>query len=257
MGLRSRAGFTLIELLVVISITALLAALLFPVFGLVKERGRFAACQSNLKQISYGWEAYRSEWDGAQPMWGWDYHKGDTILRLWSLRNAIPIGSGQALRGMPQVWLCPSLRTFGDSALLYNSGYLPNEELIAPEQNVRREDVGPGVYCSADYIDEDIPAPTETILLVDKRCGGPTRYDGFSLHPDAVYFGFPPSLGPVTTHGGGRSNYLFCDGSVRSLRAIQTLSPVNLWLNQPIAERQRLEGEQLEAWVRRFRPEYQ
>lgn len=46
-----RSGFTLIELLVVIAIIAILAAILFPVFSKVREKGRQSACMSNQKQI--------------------------------------------------------------------------------------------------------------------------------------------------------------------------------------------------------------
>jgi len=48
---RPSAGFTLIELLVVIAIIAILAAILFPVFASARERGKAAACLSNLKQF--------------------------------------------------------------------------------------------------------------------------------------------------------------------------------------------------------------
>ena len=53
-----RHGFTLIEILVVIAIIALLAAIIFPVFSLARERGRSAACQSNLKQLGAAMAMY-------------------------------------------------------------------------------------------------------------------------------------------------------------------------------------------------------
>lgn len=55
---RSRLAFTLIELLVVIGIIALLAALLVPVIGRSQERGRSAACLSNLRQVGIALQLY-------------------------------------------------------------------------------------------------------------------------------------------------------------------------------------------------------
>lgn len=61
---KSASGFTLIELLVVVAIIALLAAILFPVFGRARENARRSSCQSNLKQIGLGLEQYKNDYDG-------------------------------------------------------------------------------------------------------------------------------------------------------------------------------------------------
>lgn len=63
----SRRAFTLIELLVVIAIIALLAAILFPVFGRARENARSASCKSNLKQIGLGFQQYSQDYDGMTP----------------------------------------------------------------------------------------------------------------------------------------------------------------------------------------------
>ncbi len=63
---RSKA-FTLVELLVVIAIIAILAAILFPVFGRARENGRRTSCQSNLKQIGIGLLQYVQDYDEKLP----------------------------------------------------------------------------------------------------------------------------------------------------------------------------------------------
>jgi prepilin-type N-terminal cleavage/methylation domain-containing protein/prepilin-type processing-associated H-X9-DG protein len=54
-------GFTLIELLVVIAIIAILAAILFPVFGKAREKARQTQCLSNQKQIALAVALYAQE----------------------------------------------------------------------------------------------------------------------------------------------------------------------------------------------------
>src|SRR4051812_43872889 len=60
-------GFTLIELLVVIAIIAILAAILFPVFGRARENARRSTCQSNLKQLGLGFIQYSQDYDEKLP----------------------------------------------------------------------------------------------------------------------------------------------------------------------------------------------
>lgn len=67
----TQAGFTLIELLVVIAIIAILAAILFPVFGSAKEASRRASCCSNLAQLGRAVDMYKSDWNGFYPHGGW------------------------------------------------------------------------------------------------------------------------------------------------------------------------------------------
>ena len=60
-------GFTLIELLVVISIIAVLAGMLLPALGLVRNQARQAVCAGNLRQVSQAVLAYTDDNDGRPP----------------------------------------------------------------------------------------------------------------------------------------------------------------------------------------------
>lgn len=62
---RAQRGFTLIELLVVIAIIALLAAILFPVFAQVREKGRQTTCLANCRQIGMAQMLYLQDYDEA------------------------------------------------------------------------------------------------------------------------------------------------------------------------------------------------
>ena len=64
---RENFGFTLIELLVVISIIAVLAAMLFPVFAQAREKARQASCLSNMKQMGLAFTQYLSDFDNTYP----------------------------------------------------------------------------------------------------------------------------------------------------------------------------------------------
>ncbi|MBO4491987.1 MAG: prepilin-type N-terminal cleavage/methylation domain-containing protein [Lentisphaeria bacterium] len=62
-----KKGFTLIELLVVIAIIAILAGMLLPALGQVKERGKAVTCLNNLKNIGVAAVMYQGDYKGYMP----------------------------------------------------------------------------------------------------------------------------------------------------------------------------------------------
>lgn len=127
-----RSGFTLIELLVVIAIIALLAAMLLPAIGMVREMAKTTRCANNQRFIGVMYEAYAADHEGTYPpaylrsnmtwlganadvIYGvhgygpygtcWDhwasyllpYNEGDRLKNFWNQDMA-----------MVKAWVCPS-----------------------------------------------------------------------------------------------------------------------------------------------------
>lgn len=74
-----RSAFTLVEVLVVLSIVAILAAILFPVFAVARENARRTACVSNLKHLGLAMRMFESD-KGVFPHGGWTYRNQPTYF---------------------------------------------------------------------------------------------------------------------------------------------------------------------------------
>lgn len=96
-GIPQKRAFTLIELLIVIAIIAMLSAILFPAFTMVRDRARATSCANNLKQISMGMLQYAQDNDEKLPA---TFNSGGTS-RGWAGRFFDYVKS-------PAVYVCPS-----------------------------------------------------------------------------------------------------------------------------------------------------
>jgi prepilin-type N-terminal cleavage/methylation domain-containing protein/prepilin-type processing-associated H-X9-DG protein len=177
-----KRGFTLIELLVVIAIIAILAAILFPVFGRAREQARKATCQSNLKQLGLAAFMYVQDWD-----------------EKWMLSSDwAGTGSSAALNGYIKndgVWDCPSLS--GTSSVETDYAFNP---YVAESTNASFTNDPSAVICMGDNVKQD-----RHNLAVGT----------VATEPEGV------APWATTTHSEG-VNYLFCDGHVKWIRNGQT-----------------------------------
>ena len=209
-------GFTLIELLVVISIIAILAAMLFPVFARARENARRTSCLSNMKQIGLGFLQYTQDYDESYPLAS--YPAPDVS---WTT-------STQAYIKSVQLYRCPS-----DAASRWSSAVLPpalppyttSYVFNAWFSNKR------GGFARLASVNE----PTRSVILAEKA-DAPSMMLATADHFHPFCWGAPPEepagmMGPAVWDSANNltselalkrhlegSNYLYADGHAKAGR---------------------------------------
>lgn len=221
-----KTGFTLIELLVVIAIIALLAAILFPVFTRVRENARRTSCASNLKQIGLGIAQYVQDYDEILPGVG-----GDNVADTWRARVAPYINS-------TQIYVCPSrgyrspysvgslresLRTDGFAGSYAANGNRDyNYGPYGGDCNSSAKPLG----CTPMSRNSDttqgkvqtmLVVPSETLLITEAGVRGNSAFDWGGADFN-IWAGHMQTM-----------NVLFCDGHVKALHPLDTVTPRNMW----------------------------
>jgi len=216
-------GFTLIELLIVLTILAILAAILLPVFARAREKARQVVCFSNQRQIGMAMLLYSQDYDEALV----PNHTGARVV----------------IRGIDQ-W-----HAWYDLIQPYIKD--PNHWVFQCPSNPQSRPVGGGFFLSYNKrgcFENLLPGedssrlwwgymaqvlePAETISVADWG-GGSTEGPGGTRnehrlcphwHIGAQWVGL---VHPVV-HSDG-ANYIFVDGHVKWMKYAQTIVPRNLW----------------------------
>ena len=214
----SLRGFTLIELLVVIAIIAILAAILFPVFQKVRENARRASCQSNLKQIGLAIIQYSQDYD--------ELHPNRNIGGGWC-----PALDASYIKARA-VFKCPSNPTNANISDVdgYPWSYGANQNRGGTGTTATSDGVG-GPFGDANGSGVPLSQITAPATVIDV---GETASHHNDINVTSTNF-----VGTTEYLFSGHTsltNYLFCDGHVKSLRPFATIdaaaggsSAVNLW----------------------------
>lgn len=226
---RLKKGFTLIELLVVIAIIALLAAILFPVFGRARENARRSSCSSNLRQIGLAILQYVQDNDEVWPRSKTSSSDGQSTFRL----------TMQPYMKSTQVWLCPSaygrdstqVRKGGSPAGTSYGGIDPISYYAAVVgyggAGAYNSGYGFGAFPSGgDRKLSQFAHPSSTIAVMEGQVCKFIELDMNNTNTCAENVG--SGLCMWSKHL-GTSNLLFADGHVKAMRPSQTIQGDNLW----------------------------
>lgn len=255
-----RRAFTLIELLVVIAIIAILAAILFPVFGQAKEAAKKSTCVSNMKQLGIAWTLYANDSDDVvAPAWFANGGGADSAVS-----GPWPVQFNQGYIKSKLFLICPSFKDapgtssvftgynyYRDTTYGYNALYLNPAPGCGdgPDSGVDGKDAN-GTPCvkSAMASSQGLPMPmtqiqesantlafTESTIYVPGSgfCGA-----YYYVKPPHMWTGYNPadsttwksdSFGRVIfRHGAEIGNVVFADSHVRGLKMGQ-IKDQDLW----------------------------
>jgi prepilin-type N-terminal cleavage/methylation domain-containing protein/prepilin-type processing-associated H-X9-DG protein len=234
-------GFTLIELLVVVAIVAILAGMLMPVLGLVREAARSTRCASSLGQVGLGIQAYTFDNDGILPTTMVDAaHNYPWYALVSTYVEASPTEPATAvtIRRTSVIWGCPAFRRSSAPSLTWKerSGFGLNMYPLfqASRPNLEKfvhSDLTwlPGLGTGAWYTVGNLALNRVTAAASRTLVGESSNFYTTATLPAATnLFGFAKAgvfeqgQGWVYNDGDperhrGKANYCFFDGHVQSV----------------------------------------
>jgi prepilin-type N-terminal cleavage/methylation domain-containing protein/prepilin-type processing-associated H-X9-DG protein len=200
---RSRA-FTLIELLTVIAIIGILAAIMIPTVGRVRESARLVDCTSNLRALHTGFTLFANDEHGKFPAPMKNPLPPPDPDGSWMLalqRNGYLDNKNEVQqKGRKNIFLCPAaLKT-------YSNGEAKRTYIMVS--------LTPGEEYPRCIIPHALSAPSRSLLLIDAKDAGAGTGDtwpSFKNHPGHET--------RVDYRHNNVANALFVDGHIQKLTA--------------------------------------
>jgi prepilin-type processing-associated H-X9-DG protein len=231
----------LIELLVVIAIIAILAAILFPVFGRARENARRSSCQSNLKQIGLGLVQYSQDYDERGPRSWFGIDKDASGAGRYKWMDAIyPYVKSEQIFNCPSDDAAATRSVVNKNALYkYHSGTVSDGmgyNYGSYGANNAYYNIGPTALppFSSSATLSNLMAPSTTVWITDTlpidttNQAYPTFEFNWASQADqptgAVLTGSTPTLGgtassvSIAARHLETTNILYCDGHVKSIK---------------------------------------
>ena len=198
---RTTRGFTLIELLVVITIIAILASILFPVFSRARAKARQTACLSNVKQLSLAINMYTQDYDEMLIPSRQGFNGGPLGL-IW------PAYLSPYARNT-QVFTCPDAKGRSYYAETWN-----DRGRLSIGLNRDIEDRNTNIAYALSMFEY----PSETIVLADStpgNTGSPEKMRGYQVMADRE----PDTKSGVGARHSSGTNVGFLDGHAKWYKA--------------------------------------
>ncbi len=246
--LNPKSGFTIMELLVVISIVAILALVLFPVYAKARANRGTLVCANHEKQIALAILQYTSDADGTFPIGVQEDWNNSWPVAISPYLHSLESFHCPEDHGDPASWLIPWAgipNSYAANGILNGTDTNGDEHgfpadalgIMAVVQPLVPEWQIPGVHKLAA-----VTRPANTILIGEKHnsditfaagAGNVTGWGPGSLVQAVTFWDWAaPSEIPLATrppaaypngpngcisahHEGGRANFAFCDGHVK------------------------------------------
>lgn len=244
----SGCGFTLVEMLLAVAIVGILATIIVPVVGKMRQNAQSSRCVSGMRSIGTAVQTFVVENDGRYPVADTAATSDDKSTRLghWYVQIAPYLGanfptnaneqSKQSVRlGYPIG--CPSAPMFDAANDVKSIGSSYGWTSVSISGQMPRLQHGPLVT--------EIINPGNTIMISERWGKNTNNSRDFNWNVRPPNQGSPAAMdsdqtsngaadpGTLRVSHGGQSHFLFFDGHVEKMAPMQTYSgTLNYWRGQ-------------------------